>query len=359
MSNSSLVQYVLISPNSTNPRKKPITKITIHHMAGKLSVETCGRIFQPTSRRASSNYAVGIDGRIGMYVEEKNRAWTSSSSANDDSAVTIEVANDVVGGNWHVSDLCLERTIELCVDICKRNNIKELKYTGDKNGSLTRHNMFAATSCPGPYLQSKFPYIADEVNRRLKDASKSVKALYRVRVSWDDEKSQLGAFSKLDNAKALVDKNKGYFVYDESGKVVYPIIKELAVGNIVMFKGTTHYSNANADRGFTVRPGVAKITQIYKNGRHPYHVVSVDSSSNVHGWVNKEDITDVNVPVAKKKVIKVGDKVKVNKPVAYDGKSLRLYYQTYDVLEIKSDRVVIGKGKTVTAAVNKDNLTVV
>ena len=167
MSNSPLVQYIKISPNSTNPRRKKIKKITIHHMAGPLSVEACGDIFARPERRASSNYAVGVDGRIAMYVEEKNRAWTSSNSANDDEAITIEVANSAVGDDWPVSDKVLARTIDLCVDICKRNGIDKLVYIGDKSGNLTRHDMFANTVCPGPYLGSKFPYIVAEVNKRL------------------------------------------------------------------------------------------------------------------------------------------------------------------------------------------------
>ena len=167
MSNSPLVQYTRLSPNCNKPRNKPITKITIHHTAGVLSVETLGNIFAPSSRQASSNYGIGSDGRIGMYVEECNRAWTSSNATNDNQAITIEVSNSANGGNWPVSDHVLSRLIELCVDICKRNGIKELNYTGDKNGNLTRHNMFASTTCPGPYLQSKFPYIASEVNKRL------------------------------------------------------------------------------------------------------------------------------------------------------------------------------------------------
>ena len=175
MSNSSLVNYTAISPNSSNPRNNKIKKITIHHMAGNLSVETCGRVFNGKNRHASSNYGIGSDGRVGMYVEEKNRAWTSSSPSNDNQAITIEVAND--GGantNWHVSDKALAKLIDLCVDICKRNGIASLNYTGDANGNLTRHNMFANTTCPGPYLQSKFPYIASEVNKRLNGSSASV-----------------------------------------------------------------------------------------------------------------------------------------------------------------------------------------
>lgn len=167
MSNSSLVNYTLISPNSNNPRNKPIKKITIHHMAGNLSVEACGKVFASSSRQASSNYGVGTDGRIGMYVEEKNRSWCSSSPENDHQAITIEVANDGGAPNWHVSDKAIAATIDLCTDICKRNGIAKLNYTGDKNGNLTEHNYFAATLCPGPYLKSKLPYIASEVNKRL------------------------------------------------------------------------------------------------------------------------------------------------------------------------------------------------
>ena len=210
MSNSKLVAYTKISPNK-NPRKNStynptgkITKITIHHMAGNLSVESCGNVFQ--TREASANYSIDSNGKVGMYVEEKYRSWASSSRENDYKAVTIEVAND--GGadtDWHVSDKALAKLIDLCVDICQRNGIDKLTYTGDSKGNLTRHNMFAATTCPGPYLQGKFPYIAEEVNKRLG----ADKPLYRVRKSWKDASSQLGAFEELDNAKAMADKNKG------------------------------------------------------------------------------------------------------------------------------------------------------
>ncbi len=226
MSNSPLVNYTAISPNSSNPRNNKIKKITIHHMAGNLSVETCGRVFNGRNRPASSNYGIGSDGRVGMYVEEKNRAWTSSSPSNDNQAITIEVAND--GGantNWHVSDKALAKLIDLCVDICKRNGIARLNYTGDANGNLTRHNMFAATTCPGPYLQSKFPYIADEVNKRLaaagttsspesSDPFRGVSDEELARRVWtgefgngDARKQALG--SRYNAVQSLVDKGVG------------------------------------------------------------------------------------------------------------------------------------------------------
>lgn len=166
MANSALVDYTKLSPNNSGQRNQQISKITIHHMAGNLSVETCGNVFANTAREASANYGIGTDGRVGMYVEECNRAWTSSSPDNDNRAVTIEVANDEVGGNWHVSDTSFNKLIDLCVDICKRNNFR-LSYDGTPSGALTRHNMFTPTNCPGPYLQSRFDEIVRLVNARL------------------------------------------------------------------------------------------------------------------------------------------------------------------------------------------------
>ena len=146
MSNSSLVDYTLISPNSTNPRSSSINKITIHHMAGNLTIEQCGQGFSSKKRQASSNYGIGSDGRVGLYVDEANRSWASSNRVNDNQAVTIEVANDSGAPNWHVSDKALAKLIDLCVDICQRNGIKQMNFSGDRTGNLTMHKYFVATS---------------------------------------------------------------------------------------------------------------------------------------------------------------------------------------------------------------------
>lgn len=238
-SNSPLVVYTKLSPNyssrirSSNP-DGIISRITIHHMAGNLSIETCASVFSGKSRQASSNYGVGSDGRIGLYVEEKNRAWTSSSAENDSRAVTMEVANNSGAPNWSVSDKALAATIDLCEDICRRNNIGKLIYTGKLEGSnLTKHQWFASTACPGPYLGGKFAYIADQVNARLlgtmpEDSTEGELEIvedtkwYRVRKSWGDADSQIGAYKELQNAKSCADKNAGYFVFDWEGNKVYP-----------------------------------------------------------------------------------------------------------------------------------------
>lgn len=199
MSNSPLVSYTKISPNSS-ARGAKIDTITIHHMAGNLSVEACANVFQDTSRQASSNYGVGTDGRIGLYVPENRRAWTSSNRDNDNRAVTIEVANNGGSPNWPVSDKALQATIDLCVDICQRNGIPRLNFTGDKTGNLTMHKWFTNTLCPGPYLSGKFQYIADQVNARLgsveqpkQEQTSTPQTTVSVTAPW---RVQVGAFSQ-------------------------------------------------------------------------------------------------------------------------------------------------------------------
>lgn len=166
MSNSNLVSYKRLSPNYSK-RTKKITTITPHIIAGNISLQSLGNIFAPRSRNASSNYGIDNLGRVGMYVEEHNRAWTSGSASNDHKAITIEVANSAMGGNWPVSERALEGLVKLSVDICRRNGISKLEYTKTPSGTITRHNMFQSTVCPGKYLQSKLPYLEKEVNRRL------------------------------------------------------------------------------------------------------------------------------------------------------------------------------------------------
>jgi len=167
MSNSNLVDVVIKSPNCNSPRNNKINKITIHHMAAVWSVERCGECFANPDRQASSNYGIDSEGRVGLYVDEADRAWTSGSPENDNQAVTIEVSNCEMGVEWPVSGRAYEKLIDLCVDICRRNDIERLDYTGDASGNLTLHKMFQATNCPGPYLEARMTDIADRVNAVL------------------------------------------------------------------------------------------------------------------------------------------------------------------------------------------------
>lgn len=174
MSNSSLVNHTKLSPNHYNGRNHSIDTITIHCVVGQCSVETIGSIFANANREASSNYGIGYDGRIGLYVDEKNASWCSSSYSNDNRAVTIEVASDTYDP-YAVTDKAYNALIELVADICKRNSIKKLVWSTDKNTrinhlngcNMTVHRDYATKSCPGDYLYNHMGDIASKVNKKL------------------------------------------------------------------------------------------------------------------------------------------------------------------------------------------------
>ena len=180
MSNSKLVNYTKISPNKTKNRNHKIDTITIHCVVGQLSVETLGKIFAKKSYKASCNYGIGVDGRIGMYVEEKDRSWCSSNAANDHRAITIECASDKTHP-YKINNKVYKSLINLLVDICKRNDIKELKWKADKKligkvdkQNMTVHRWFANKDCPGEYIYSRLGQIAKEVNAKLQPSKKSI-----------------------------------------------------------------------------------------------------------------------------------------------------------------------------------------
>lgn len=232
MSNSPLVTYTKLSPNCTKPRNHAIDTITIHCMAGDCSIETCGEIFAPASRQASSNYGIGSDGRIALYVDEANRSWCSSSASNDHRAVTIEVANCGGAPDWPVSDKAYAALIDLVTDICKRNGIKKLLWRGDKKligkvdqQNMTVHRWFAAKACPGDYLYDRHEAIAEEVNRRLGGSSTGTPAQqpdtsggfksYLVRVTATELNIRKGPGTNYGTNGSIKDKGV-YTIVDES-----------------------------------------------------------------------------------------------------------------------------------------------
>lgn len=296
MSNSPLVDYTRISPNKNSPRNHKIDTITIHCVVGQCTAETLGNIFAPTSRQASPNYGVGTDGKIGMYVEEKDCSWCSSNAANDNRAVTIEVASDTKHP-YAVNDRAFAALLDLVTDICKRNGIKKLVWStkkadrvNHKNGcNMTVHRDYANKSCPGDYLYNRHGEIAAEVNRRL------------------------GVADTAPDAGAA------------QGVTVYTVKKGDTLSQIAAKYGTTYQAIA-AYNGIK-NPNVIRVGQKIK-------------------------IPASTAPAALKK----GDRVKVLNAVTYDGKPFRTYYDTYDVIQVSGARVVIGVGATVTAAVNAANL---
>ena len=329
MSNSALVNYTKISPNRTSPRKNKIDTITIHCVVGQCSVETLGAIFAPSSRQASSNYGVGYDGRFGMYCEEKDRSWCSSSAANDNRAITIEVASDTTEP-YAVNDKAYAALLDLVTDICRRNGIKKLVWSTKKNErvnhlngcNLTVHRDYANKSCPGNYLYERQGAIAAEVNKRLgasaaepETPSSGTNTLYKV---------QTGAFKQKSNAQALEKKLKA------AGFDTYVV----NTGGYYKVQVGAYSKKANAE---------AMLAKLKAAG---YSDAFITTGSG--GTAAQE--------------IKVGSSVRLNKGAkTYDGKSLAsfVYNRDHVVKEISGDRAVITYGGVVVAAVKLSDLTLV
>lgn len=207
--NSPLVDYVKLSPNNSGFRTMPIDRITPHCTAGKCSVEYLGDLFAQPAYRASSNYAIGKDGRVGLYVNENLRSWCSSSYANDQRAVTIECSSDSYDP-YQMDDIVWDKLIVLCADICKRNGKKKLLWLGDKETTLnytpkedemvlTVHRWFANKACPGEWLYGRLGLLAEKVTGELNPKQTAGNDLYRV---------QVGAFRIKENAEKFLEKVK-------------------------------------------------------------------------------------------------------------------------------------------------------
>ena len=274
MSNSSLISYTKLSPNHSGKRTKKIDTVTIHCMAGQLSVESCGALFAKSSRQASSNYGIGPDGRIALYVDEGNRSWCTSSNANDQRAVTIEVASDATHP-YAVRDKAYDALLDLVTDICKRNGIKKLAWSTNKNTrvnhlngrNMTVHRDYAAKACPGDYLYNLQDEIAAEVNRRLGTSGSTTPS---------------------------------------TGGSTGTAAADIKVGDVVEFTGSKHYVSATATSASSCKPGKAKVTAIAKGKAHPYHLIAVSGAgSTVYGWTDAADIKTDAATTAASYLVKV------------------------------------------------------
>jgi hypothetical protein len=202
--NSPLVAYTKLSPNNSGQRTKEIDRITPHCTVGQVTAEGLGDWFSKTSTKASSNYGIDRNGRVGLYVEEKNRSWCSSNAANDQRAVTIECASDTKEP-YEMNTAVYETLVKLCTDICERNGKKKLLWLGDKEKTLkykpqpdemvlTVHRWFANKSCPGDWLYSRLGDLAEKVTAALGSVavSDTASGTDDVKTIWDYLYGKLG-----------------------------------------------------------------------------------------------------------------------------------------------------------------------
>lgn len=247
MSNSPLAAVTILSPNNSGNRAKKIDRITPHCVVGQCTAEALGAWFAKTSTQASSNYGIDKDGRIGLYVEEKNRSWCSSSTENDNRAITIECASDMTDP-YRMNDVVYESLINLCADICKRNGKNTLLWFNDKNYALnyvpkdnemvlTVHRWFANKACPGDWLYSRLGNLAAQVTAQLQtpapqptneeEDEMTQEKFNEMMNIWLETQAAREPSAWSADARTWAEE-KGYIQGDEKGRKMYkkPLTRE-------------------------------------------------------------------------------------------------------------------------------------
>lgn len=280
--NSSLVSYTNLSKNHSGERNHIIDTITIHCVVGQWTSKQGCDYFASTSRKASCNYIIGKNGDVGLCVEEKNRSWCSSNSQNDNRAITIEVASDTVSP-YKITDEALKSLINLCYDICKRNNIKALKFSYDKNErvnhlngvNMTCHRDFDNKTCPGDYIYSKEEYISQEVNKMLNNNANIVNNI-NINININENKDKFNYKKYADDYSDLkkafgYDKEKLWNHYlnygkKEGRKVCFDLVNKDYLVKVVIedLNIRESYSQNSKSKGY-IKPGTYTIIE-EKNG---------------------------------------------------------------------------------------------
>lgn len=298
MSKSSLVDYTLLSPNNSGKRTHKIDRITPHCFVGQVTAERGAEVFKSASRKASCQYVIAKDGRVALVCDEDNRSWCTSSSSNDQRAITIECASDSKHP-YAFTDACYNKLIDLTVDICKRYGKTKLVWINNKEQALayqpkdnelqiTVHRWFANKSCPGDWLMNRMDDYEAKVNSKLtsevKPAASVDKRYYRVRLSWADSKSQIGAYTDLDNAKKAC--KTGYSVYDWNGNEVYSNKPNNTTHSCSPYKVKVTASALNYRKG----PGVSYAINGTITDRGIYTIVEESNGwgklKSGAGWIN-------------------------------------------------------------------------
>ena len=294
--NSSLATLRRITTRNSNvPRNQPITKITPHHAAGVInSANLLGWGHHPANN-GSWHYGIGNDGVIHQMIDEANRPWTSSSPWNDNRAVTLEVGNSTKGPSWEINQTTWDRMIDLMVDIIQRNpsitredgRTPGLWFNNTQNGSLTFHDMFANTVCPGPFIRSRAQQICREVNARL-DAQQPVDKITDTHIvsSGDtlsaiarQNRTTVAELAKLNNIT-----NPDFIRVGQVLKVPTVVDNTIRVGSRVRVNNNAQ-SWATGQRIPSWVRGQTYTVQQMRNNNNELLL------SNVISWIRRNDVT--------------------------------------------------------------------
>lgn len=333
------------SKNHYGRRTKRVCKFTPHHMACQWTAERCAQSFQNPSRGASANYCIGSDGTIVCGLDEDYAAGTSSNKANDEMAITVEVANSSTGGDWPISQAAWDALVRLGADVCRRYGFR-LTYTGTSSGSLTEHRMFKATNCPGPYLHARMAELARQVNALL-DSGTSPSA-----PSGSGSSAPAGSVTDLANRVIAGEFGNGDARRAALGDRYEEVQAEV---NRILGAGSSSSSGTSADIDQLARDVIAGK---YGNGDARKKALG-SSYAAVQKRVNEMlGVSGSSSSASSGKSWKVGASVQFTNPVDENGTHLAVS-GTYEIIQVNGSRVVVGRGGVVTAAVPKGNLRLV
>lgn len=398
MGYSSLCSSIHRNPsyNHTSGRGgERVCKITPHHMAVRWTGERCAQSFDVRGRNASANYCIGYDGEIVGCVDENDRSWCSASGWNDRKAITIEVSNSSTGGDWPISQKSWDSLVRLCADICRRYGFR-LSYDGTRNGSLTEHQMFAATNCPGPYLHARMGELARQVNAMLDSgAAPSAPATGGGSVPSSGGKEYTGTgfggtyrcnCSSL-NVRSSPSTSASVVAQYKSGQTVtlddwYTIADGYVWGRYTgASSGKKRYVAVGRATGkpeaddYLVRVGGSSTSQSpdidqmardviagkYGNGDARKKALGSNYDAvqrRVNELLGVSGGSSSTSSTSSSKTWRVGASVQFASPYDEHGTHLAVS-GTYTIMQVNGNRVVVGRGGVVTAAVPKGNLRLV
>lgn len=212
-----------------------IKYIVIHYVGATGGAEDNCHYFYSEYRGASAHYFVGHKGEIWQCVDDADVAWHCGDdkywhdTCRNDNSIGIEMCcRKNSSGKWYFEDITVESTIELTKELMKKYNVPA--------ENVIRHYDVTGKVCPAPYVKNDTKHTWDAFKKSVSNTATQVQSekpavtkYYRVRKSWNDASSQIGAFGVLQNAKNACDKaGAGYYVFDDNGLVVYPKVESSA-----------------------------------------------------------------------------------------------------------------------------------
>lgn len=198
-------RYPIKAPYSMDP-----IGICVHNTANDASAQNEIAYMKRNDNKISFHIAVDDKEAIQAIPFDRN-AWHAGDGAQgvgNRKYIAIEICYSKSGGDKFIQ--AEKNAAEVIAQL-----LKERAWGIDR---VKRHYDFSGKNCPHRTMELGWERFLDMVRKNMQNPAN----LYRVRKSWDDPKSQIGAYAVLANAKAVCDKNPGYFVFDESGKIVYP-----------------------------------------------------------------------------------------------------------------------------------------